>query len=199
MPTGWGTVTNIANVQPGDSTVVYGVGGVGLNILRAAAMRQAYPVIAVDLEGARERMAKEFGATHFINNSKEDPVPRIKEIIGKGADIVFESIGDPGAIIQAYWSTGKLGKLVITGVTPQDETTNLPLFRLPVHQLTIMGGLYGNISTHMDIPKFVELAMKGDLKLDKLVTKTFRLEEINDVAEAMIKRQITGRWVCKFD
>ena len=199
VPTGWGTVTNIANVQPGDSTVVYGVGGVGLNILRAAAMRQANPLIAVDLEGAREKIAREFGATHFINNSKEDPVPRIKEIVGKGADVVFESIGDPGAIIQAYWSTGKLGKLVITGVTPQDETTNLPLFRLPVHQLTIMGGLYGDISTHTDIPKFIELAMKGDLKLDKLVTKTFNLEEVNDVAEAMIKRQINGRWVCKFD
>ena len=199
VPTGWGNVTNVANVQPGDSTVVYGIGGVGLNILRAAAMRQAHPVIAVDLEGARERMAMEFGATHFINNSKEDPVPRIKEIIGKGADIVFESIGDPGAIIQAYWSTGKLGKLIISGVTPQDETTNLPLFRLPVHQLTILGGLYGNISTHIDIPKFVELAMRGDLKLDKLVTKTFKLEDINDVAEAMIKRQINGRWVCKFE
>jgi S-(hydroxymethyl)glutathione dehydrogenase/alcohol dehydrogenase len=62
-----------------------------------------------------------------------------------------------------------------------------------------MGGLYGSIRTHIDIPKLVELNMKGDLKLDKLVTKKFRLEEINDVAEAMIKRQITGRWVCEFD
>ena len=170
-----------------------------MNILRAAALRQADPVIAVDLESARQKMAMEFGATHFIDNSKEDPVPRIKEIIGGGADVVFEAIGDPGAIIQAFWSTGKLGKLIVSGVTPQNETTNLPLFRLPVHQLTIMGGLYGNISTHVDIPKFVELAMKGALKLDKLVTKTFKLEEVNEVAEAMIKRQINGRWVCKFD
>jgi len=199
VPTGWGTVTNIANVQPGDSVVVYGLGGVGLNVLRAAALRQANPLIAVDLEDAREEIAKDFGATHFINNAKEDPVPRVKEILGHGADIVFEAIGDPGAIIQAYWSTGKLGKLVISGVTPQDETTNLPLFRLPVHQLTIMGGLYGSIRPHTDIPKLIELTMKGDLKLDKLVTKKFRLEEINYVAEAMIKRQITGRWVCEFD
>jgi len=170
-----------------------------LNILRAAALRQANPLIAVDLEDAREEIAKDFGATHFINNAKEDPVPQVKEILGDGADIVFEAIGDPGAIIQAYWSTGKLGKLVISGVTPQDETTNLPLFRLPVHQLTIMGGLYGSIRPHTDIPKLIELTMKGDLKLDKLVTKKFRLEEINDVADAMIKRRITGRWVCEFD
>jgi len=135
--------------------------------------------------------------THFINNSLEDPVIRVKEILGGGADIVFEAIGDPGAIIQAYWSTGKLGKLVICGVTPQEETTNLPLFRLPVHQLSILGGLYGNITSHIDIPKLVDLAMRGDLKLDKLVTKKFKLEAINDVAEAMIKRQVTGRWVCE--
>ena len=199
VPTGWGTVTNIAHVQPGNSVAVYGLGGVGLNVLRAAVLRQADPVIAVDLEGDRETISRDLGATHFINNSKEDPVPRIREIVGKGADIVFEAIGDPGAIIQAYWSVGRTGKLVIAGVTPQDETTNLPLFRLPVHQLSILAGLYGSISTHLDIPKFVDLAMKGDLMLDKLVTRKFRLEDINDVADAMVKRQITGRWICEFD
>jgi S-(hydroxymethyl)glutathione dehydrogenase/alcohol dehydrogenase len=199
VPTGWGTVTNIANVQPGNSVVVYGMGGVGLNVLRAAALRQADPLIAVDLEGEREEIARDFGATHFINNSEEDPVPKIKEIIGKGADIVFEAIGDPGAIIQAYWSTGKLGKLVISGVTSQNDTTNLPLYRMPLHQLTILGSLYGSITPHLDIPKYVELAVKGILKIDRLVTKKFRLEEINEVAEAMIKRRITGRWVCQFD
>ena len=117
----------------------------------------------------------------------------------EGADIVFEAIGDPGAIVQAYWSTGRMGKLVIAGVTPQDDTTNLPLFRLPVHQLSILGGLYGNIATHIDIPKFVDLALKGELKVDQLITKKFKLEEINDVADAMIKHRINGRWVCELD
>lgn len=198
VPTGWGSVANIANVKPGDSVVVYGLGGVGLNILRAAALRQANPVIAVDLEAQREAIAFEFGATHFIDSSKQDPVVQIKEIAGNGAAIVFEAIGDPGAIIQAYWSTGKAGKLVIVGVTPQQETTNLPLFRLPSHQLSILGGLYGSIATHTDIPRLIDLSMRGDLKMDKLVTKKFKLHEINEVADAMIKRQITGRWVCEF-
>ena len=62
-----------------------------------------------------------------------------------------------------------------------------------------MGGLYGSITAHTDIPKLVELTMRGELKLDKLITKKFRLEQINDVAEAMVKREITGRWVCEFD
>ncbi len=199
VPTGWGTVTNIANVLPGDSVAVYGIGGVGLNVLRAAALRQSNPLIAVDLEGEREKMAREFGATHFINSSEEDPVPKIKEITGKGADIVFEAIGDPGAIVQAYWSVGRAGKLVIIGVTPQDETTNLPLFRVPIHHLSILGGLYGGISTHVDIPRLIDLSMNGTLKLDRLVTKKFRLQEINDIADAMIKRRITGRWVCEME
>ena len=78
IPTGWGSVTNSAKVQPGDKAVVFGLGGVGLNILRACVLRQAYPVIAVDLEESKEDLAKEFGATHFICNSKEDPYPGFK-------------------------------------------------------------------------------------------------------------------------
>ncbi|MBW1788448.1 MAG: alcohol dehydrogenase catalytic domain-containing protein, partial [Deltaproteobacteria bacterium] len=73
VPTGWGSVTNTADVQPGDSVAVYGLGGVGLNILRASVLRHANPVIAVDSEGSKEDLAREFGATHFIDNSKEDP------------------------------------------------------------------------------------------------------------------------------
>ncbi|MFZ7110057.1 MAG: alcohol dehydrogenase catalytic domain-containing protein [Desulfatiglandales bacterium] len=200
VPTGWGAVSNIAKVLPGDSVAVFGMGGVGLNVLRAAALRQANPLIAVDLEGEREAIAGDFGATHFVNSSKEDPVPVIKKITeGKGADIVFEVIGDPGAVVQAYWSVGKAGKLVIVGVTPQDDVTPLQLFRLPSHQLSILGGLYGSISTHIDIPKLIDLSMKGGLRLDRLVTKKFKLQDINDVADAMVKRRITGRWVCEFD
>ena len=210
VPTGWGSTCNTAKVQPGDSVVVYGLGGVGLNCLRSAVLRQANPVIAVDLEGSKEELAMEFGATHFIDSTKEDPVPVIMEItggvqaedgtwMGGGADIVYEAIGDPGAIVQAYWSTGMGSKLVIPGIMPFDETANLPLMLLPLHQKSILGNLYGSISTHIDIPRLVHMAMTGDLKLDKLITKKFKLEEINDVAEAMLNRQIKGRWVCAWD
>lgn len=103
IPTGWGAVTNSANVQPGDKVVVYGIGGVGLNILRASILRHANPVIAVDLEQDKEDLAREFGATHFICNQNDDPVPLIQEITERGADVAFEAIGDPGAIVQAFW------------------------------------------------------------------------------------------------
>jgi S-(hydroxymethyl)glutathione dehydrogenase/alcohol dehydrogenase len=199
VPTGWGTVTNTANIQPGDSVAVYGLGGVGLNVLRACVMRHANPVIAVDLEASKESLAKEFGATHFICNSKEDPVPRIQEITGGGVQYAFEAIGDPGAIIQAWWSTGIGGRVIVPGITPFDQTTNIPLGLLPLHQKAIMGNLYGSISTHIDIPRYVDMVMQNDLKLDKLITKKFKLEQINDVADAMVKRQIHGRWVCAWD
>ena len=210
VPTGWGSVVNAGNVQLGDSVAVYGVGGIGLNIVRAAYLREANPIIAVDLEKSKKGIAKQFGATHFIDSSKEDPVPVIMELtggvqaedgnwMGGGADIVFEAIGDPGAIVQAYWSLGVAGKLVIPGIIPADKTVNLPLTFLPLQQKSILGTLYGGISTRIDIPKLVNFAMKGDLKLNKIATKKFKLEEINDVANAMIKRQIRGRWVCEWD
>ena len=120
-------------------------------------------------------------------------------IMGGGADYVFEAKGDPGSIIQAYWSTSIGGNLIIVGITPHDQTTNLPLMLLPLHQKSIKGNLYGSISTHDDIPRLVKAAMKNDLKLDKLITNHFKMEDINDVAEAMDKRQIQGRWVCEID
>lgn len=200
VPTGWGSVTNTADVQWGQSVVVYGLGGVGLNVVRAAAARRANPLIAVDLEGSKEDLAREFGATHFIDNSKEDPVPKIKALTGgEGADVVFEVIGDPGAQAQALWSTGVASKLVTIGITPEDQPATLTTTFIPFHQKTILGNVYGSISTHIDIPRLVDLALKGDLKLDKLITKKFKVEEINDVAEAMKKRQIRGRWICEWD
>jgi len=210
VPTGWGSVFNTAKIKPGDSVVIYGLGGVGLNCLRAAVMQHADPVFAVDLEGSKKDLAMEFGATHFIDSSKEDPVPIILTMtggvqveggmwMGGGVDVAFEAIGDPGAIIQAYWSTGIGGKVVIPGITPHDQPTNLPLMLLPLHQKSILGNLYGSISTQVDIPRLVNLAMKEDLKLDKLISKKFKLDQINDVADAMVKRQIKGRWVCAWD
>ena len=199
IPTGWGAVTNCAKVRPGDKAAIYGVGGVGLNIIRACHLRHANPVIAVDLEESKEDLAREFGATHFICSQVEDPVPRIQEITGGGADFVFEAIGDPGAIIQAYWSLGPAGKVVVVGITPHDQTTNLPLQVMAFHQKTIAGSPYGMISNQVDIPRFVHAAMTHDFKLDKLVTNKFKLEEINNVVEKMINREIRGRWVCAWD
>jgi S-(hydroxymethyl)glutathione dehydrogenase/alcohol dehydrogenase len=199
LPTGFGAVYNAAGVKPGDSVAIWGMGGVGLNVVRGAMLRGGNPIIGVDLEGSKEAIAREFGVTHFINSSGNDPVPIIKELTGGGADYCFEVIGDPGAITQAYWALGLGSMLLTVGVTPEHEMTSLPFFFNPLHCITIKGTLYGNIDTIRDIPVLADMAASGELKLDRLGTKKFRIEEINEVAEAMRKRQIVGRWVCAWE
>jgi S-(hydroxymethyl)glutathione dehydrogenase/alcohol dehydrogenase len=200
VPTGIGAAMNKANVKYGDSVAVFGLGGIGLNAVRGAALRGAYPLIAVDLEGSKEKIAREFGATHFVNASKEDPVKKIQELTaGGGVNIALECSGDSGASVQAFWSLGMLGKLVQVGIIPVQQTASLPLTFLTFHEKEVLGCLYGSLSTSYDIPKLMQAAVRGELKTDKLTSKQFKLAEINDVVAAMEKREITGRWVCKMD
>jgi Zn-dependent alcohol dehydrogenase len=199
IPTGWGTVTKLANVQPGDAVAIWGLGGVGQNVLRAAKVRQANPLVVIDLEDSRRAKAMKLGATHFIDNSKEDPVPILKELTNGGPDIIFECSGDPGATVQAYWALRPSGKLMQVGVMGQQEVAPLPLTFLVFGQKSIIGGLYGSISTKDDIAKYCELAMSGDMMLDTIIEGYFDLEQLNDIRERMERRELGGRWVCKFD
>jgi S-(hydroxymethyl)glutathione dehydrogenase / alcohol dehydrogenase len=199
LPTGFGAVYNAAGVKPGDSVAIWGMGGVGLNVVRGAKLRGANPVIGVDIEGSKEAIAREFGVSHFINSSKEDPVPIIKELTDGGANFCFEAIGDTGAITQAYWALGMAGKLIQIGITDEPEMTKLPLFYNPLHCKSIIGTLYGNIDTDREIPALADLAASGELKLDKLISRRFRIGEINEAVDAMSKRKIVGRWVCVWE
>jgi Zn-dependent alcohol dehydrogenase len=199
IPTGWGSVTNLANVQPGDKVAIWGMGGVGQNILRAAKMRQANPIIAIDLQESRHDVALKLGATHFICNAKDDPVPKIQDLTGGGVDFAFEAIGDAGALVQAWWSLKMAGRLMVIGVMPQDQVAEMPLTFMPLQQKSIIGGLYGSISTHDDIPKLCDVAMTGEMKLDTIIEGKFKLEQLNDIAERMEKRELNGRWVCEWD
>jgi S-(hydroxymethyl)glutathione dehydrogenase/alcohol dehydrogenase len=200
MPTGYGAVFNTAQVKPGDTVAVWGVGGIGLNVIRGAYLRGADPIIAVDLEGDKEAIAREFGATHFIDNSKEDPVPLIQELTDGGVDFVFEATGDVGAIKQVYWAMGIGGKQIQIGIHDYRETIPMSLSFTPPHNRDIIGTLYGGVHVHKDIPAFADLIMNGRyIDLDKLISKKFTLVELNDVHQAMTERKIKGRWVCVFD
>lgn len=198
IPTGWGAIQYAANAKSTNSVAVWGMGGVGLYAIRGAAMVTANPIIAVDLEGSKEAIAREFGATHFINSSKDDPVAKIQEICG-GVDIAVEAIGDPGAIIQCFWALTVGGKIVLPGITPHDKTTNLPLMLSVFHERAIVPTLYGGIKPTYDIPRLLALQQKGHFKVDKLVTKKMKLEDINDATATMLKRQIVGRWIIMMD
>jgi len=199
VPTGWGSVAKVADVKPADKVAVWGLGGVGQNVLRAAKMRQAYPLIAVDLEESRRDVAMELGATHFLCNANEDPIPIIQELTGGGVDFAFEVSGDPGAVEQAWWALRTAGKLMIVGIMPQQAYAKLNLTFLGFHQKAIVGNLYGSVAVQDDIPKLVDLAVNGDLKIDKIIEGYFRLEQINEIAEKMEKRRLNGRWIIDWD
>lgn len=199
MPTGFGSVTNVAEVKPGDSVAIWGMGGVGLNAVQGAKLRGAYPIIGVDIEGSKEAIAREFGVTHFINNSKEDPVPKIMELTGgSGVDYVFEIIGDPGAALQAYWALAIGGRFIQVGSV--SELVPLPLGFAALHNKYVLGTLYGNVRSREDLSKYMDMIARGDyISMGKLITKRFKLDEINDVHQAMTEHRIVGRWVCEFE
>lgn len=199
MPTGFGAVYNGAGVKPGESVAIWGMGGVGLNVVNGARLRNADPIIGVDINKDKETIAREFGVTHFIDNSKDNPVPIIHELTNGGADYCFEVIGDPGAITQAYWALGIGSKLITIGVTPTEALTELPLSFNPLHCKVIEGIIYGNIQPQRDIPKFANMIKSGDLPMNKLIGRKFKLEDINDAVEAMKNNSIIGRWICEWD
>lgn len=199
VPTGFGAVYNTAQLKPGDSVAVWGVGGVGLNVIQGAKLRGAFPIIAVDLEGNKESIAREFGATHFINSSIEDPVPKVQEITGGGADYIFEVSGDSGAIRQVYWALGIGGKHIQIGVAPVHEMVPLQLSFTPAQHRDLIGSIYGDINAKLHVPMLADMVAEGRyIDLKKLITRKFRVEDINNVIDAMAKRQIMGRWVCDF-
>jgi S-(hydroxymethyl)glutathione dehydrogenase/alcohol dehydrogenase len=211
VPTGYGAVYNVAKIIPGNSAAIWGMGGVGLNVVRGAKLRGAYPIIGVDVEGSKEAIAREFGATHFINSSKEDPVQAVQlltggekmadgTIQGGGANFCFEVIGDPGAIQQAYWALSIGGSLIQVGIPSIQTRTELPLTLTPPHNRNIIGTLYGNVQNHYELPAIVSQIERGEyMDLSKLISKKFKIEEINEVYQAMSDHEIIGRWVCEWD
>ncbi|MFC1942307.1 alcohol dehydrogenase catalytic domain-containing protein [Chloroflexota bacterium] len=198
--TGWGSVANAIHVGEGTSLGVWGCGGIGLNVIRTAALRNCRPLVAVDLEASKRDIAMEFGATHFIDSSKNDPIPIIQELTGGyGLEYALEAIGDPGAQIQAWWSLRSGGTLVAIGITPEGSTTNLPITFIAPHVKTIKGALYGNTHPVEDIPMMAEFMSDGTLKTDKLVTRLIKLEDIEEARRAMLAREIIGRWVISYE
>ena len=169
-----------------------------MNVIQGLKLAGADPIVAVDLEGDREELARKMGATHFINNSKEDPVPIIREKITgeRGVDYTFIGTGDSGAYTQAFFTLAIGGKMVGIGVPSNEEMVSLPFFMVPFGSLGIQGAIYGNVRHAIEIPAVANMALRGQYDLESLITNRFKLEDINDVIEAMDKRQITGRWVC---
>jgi len=194
--TGVGAVTNTVRVEPGSSVAVIGAGGVGLNVIQGAALAGAAKIIAVDLLDNKLKMAEQFGATHTVNGTKEDPLGRIREITGGGADYAFEVIGNAKAIAQAFDSVRPGGTAVAVGMAPFASEVSISTTAL-LGEKVLRGSAYGSTRFPLDIPRIIDLYMAGRLKLDELITREYPLEDINDAFAAMKNGEV-ARSIIKF-
>lgn len=193
VTTGLGVINNNAKTKIGESIVIFGAGGVGLNVIQGAAMVSAYPIIAVDIYDNRLAMADKFGATHLINSKKEEVRECVLKILGKtGADIVVDNTGNTDVINLGYELTAANGRTVFVGVPAKGN--NISIYSLPLHfEKTITGSHGGETNPSIDIPKYIRLYQNGQLNLDDLVTDRFSLDEINTAINGMRTGKIAGR------
>ena len=201
--TGAGAVLNTAKVRPGDSVAIFGVGGVGMSAVRMAAILEASPIIAVDLVDEKLEFAKEFGATHGVNASKEDPVEAIVEISGGGVDFAFDAIGVRAATEQILPATrgggpgadNHGGMAVLIGIPGSEITLDPRLFMFSQRQFR---GSLGATYPEKDFPMFLRWHREGKFPLDKLVTRRYKLDEINEACDALEAGEILGRAIIEF-
>jgi S-(hydroxymethyl)glutathione dehydrogenase/alcohol dehydrogenase len=178
VTTAAGVVNNDAKVKIGESVVIFGVGGVGLNLAQFAQLAGAYPIVAVDLIAHKLAMAKARGATHVIDASKTSDVDgAIRSIVGaKGPDKVLETTGVKSVIELAYELTHPDGTCVLVGV-PNEKVT---IYTLPIHFNKVLTGSHGgDAAPHVDIPRIIRLVRAGRLSFAGIITHEFPLAEIN--------------------
>jgi S-(hydroxymethyl)glutathione dehydrogenase/alcohol dehydrogenase len=186
--TGVGAALNTAKVRPGSSVAVFGAGGIGLNVIQGAALAGAEKIIAVDLEDKKLEFAAVFGATHTINpKTAGDAVQNIMALTGGGAEYTFECIGNAKVIEQAFAATRKGGTCVVVGVAKMTDQVTLGAFLLPFQEKVLTGSMYGSARPSVDFPRLLNLYKAHRLKLDELVTATYKIEEINRAFDDMQK------------
>ncbi|WP_043335390.1 S-(hydroxymethyl)glutathione dehydrogenase/class III alcohol dehydrogenase [Belnapia moabensis] len=188
VTTGVGAVINTAKVWPGANVAVFGLGGIGLNVLQGARMVGADKIIGIDLNPAREAMARRFGMTHFINPSEigaDKVVQAIVDLTGGGADFSFECIGNTKVMRQALECTHRgWGESIIIGVAGAGEEISTRPFQL-VTGRNWRGTAFGGARGRTDVPKIVDWYMEGKIDIDSLITHTMPLEQINHGFELM--------------
>ncbi len=183
--TGVGAVFNRAKPRHGESAVVIGLGGIGLNVIQGLALSDALPIIAVDTNPAKEAAARQFGATHFIAAGPDvDTVEAVKEICPDGVDFAFECVGHPALIRTSIACLDWGGSCVLLGVPKLGTEASFVVNDL-YNDKSILGCRYGTARPHHDIPMLVRLYQAGRLKLDELVSQTYPLEDVERALQDM--------------
>lgn len=214
--TGAGAVINTADVQPGQSVAVFGVGGVGLSAVVGARMAGANPIIAVDLDDAKLEFARAFGATHTINASQTDPVAAIHALTPNdgqfnimqqavsGADFTFDCIGIRQTMEQivpacrsGHFGARDGGTAVLVGVP--STPVELNAIDVLINEKHFIGSIGGSCAPDRDFPRFLDWHASGDLNLDAMVTERFAIDQINEATRALEAGEIAGRAILEFN
>ncbi len=197
VTTGVGAVLNTARVEGGATVVVFGAGGVGLAVIQGARIAGARMIIAVDVFEPKLKRALELGATHSVDASKGDPVKAIRDLTGGGAEYAFEAIGLKKAAEQAFECIRPGGTATVIGMIPVGQKIELdgPAF---LREKKIQGCSMGSNRFKVDMPKYVDFYLQGRLRLDEMISRRGRLEDVNDAFRAMKAGEV-ARTVLMFD
>jgi len=187
---GAGPVWNRAKVPPGASVAVFGCGGVGLNTIQAARLVGAAKIIAVDVLPKKLEWAQEFGASHVVDASREDPVARVQAIAGGGGvDFAFEVVGTQRTIEQALLSTHRGGMAVVIGISPAGTRLSIDPMLL-VQQRILTGSSFGAGHQRTDVPMLIDLFMDGKYRLRELISRRLPLGEINHAFDLLQQGEV---------
>ena len=187
VTTGIGAVINTAKVRPGDNVVVFGLGGIGLNVIQGAKMSGANMIVGVDINPARKAIAERFGMTHFVNSKEagKDLVPHLVDLTGGGADYSFECVGNVEVMRAALECCHKgWGTSVIIGVAGAGQEIATRPFQLVTGRVW-KGSAFGGAKGRTDVPKIVDWYMDGKIEIDPMITHVLPLEQINEAFDLM--------------
>ena len=196
VTTAFGVINNDAKLKIGQSLVVFGLGGVGLNIVQAASMVSANPIIGIDIKENKIEMAKQFGLTHGIKSDKGNFRREIFKLVGEGgADVVIDTTGNSRVIEEAYSMTNSSGKTILVGVPKKGD--NISIYSLPLHFNQILTGSEGGgAAPNIDIPRYMRLMKSGKMTLDGLITHEFKLDQINEALD-LFRSGTAGKIILK--
>ena len=195
--TGVGAALNTARVEPGSTVAVFGCGGVGLAAVQGALIAGARMIIAVDVFENKLAMAREMGATHIVDASSRDPVQAIREMTAGGVDYSFEAIGLAKVAEQAFDCLARGGTATIIGMIPVGQKVELTGSAF-LSEKKIQGSTMGSNRFRVDMPRYIEFNLQGRLKLDEMISRRGRLEDVNEAFRAMKAGEV-ARTVLMFD
>lgn len=197
VTTGVGAALNTAKVEPGSTVAVFGTGGVGLSVIQGALIAGARRIIAVDVFENKLAMAKRFGATDTVDSSSTDAVKAIRQMTGGGVNFSFEAIGLKKTAEQAFYCLASGGTATIIGMVPVGQKIEID-GRHILTEKKLIGTNMGSNRFRIDMPRYIDFYMQGRLKLDEMISRRGRLEDVNEAFRAMKAGEV-ARSVLMFD